>query len=139
MTAEDRMERAWRVILYCLTALLLAGVSMLVYSAVARAHDYEDPEIHAWLSKVKQPDTGISCCGPSDAYYCDEGAKGSQVTCTINDFRDDKKLHRVHVPNGTVIDIPQHKINKDPNPTGRAVVWLSRDRFVWCFVGISGS
>lgn len=138
MTAEKRMERAWRVILYLLTGLLVAGVLLLVSSIVARAHD-EDPEIHAWLSSVKQPDTGISCCGPSDAYYCDEGAKGSQVTCTINDFRDDKKLHRVHVPNGTVIDIPQHKINKDPNPTGRAVVWLSRERFVWCFVGISGS
>ena len=66
-------------------------------------------------------------------------AKGSHVQCVINDDRDDVALKRIPVPNGTIIDIPPNKINRDPNPTGRAVVFLSSAMFVWCFVGISGS
>jgi hypothetical protein len=113
---------------------------VILYSIpIARAHDHDHPELDQWYANIKQPDTGISCCGPSDSYHCDEGARGSQVTCKINDDRDNAKLGRIPVPNGTVIEIPQHKINKDPNPTGRAVVWLSSGGFVWCFVGISGS
>jgi hypothetical protein len=118
------------IILGLLAAMFIGGV---------RAHDPDHPELNQWYASVKQPDTGISCCGPSDAYWCNEGAKGSQVTCTIDDNRSDKRLSRRHVPNGTVVNIPQHKINKDPNPTGSAVVWLSPADYVWCFVGISGS
>lgn len=136
MTAEDRMASAWRKILYFLLGVVIFLVGMTVY---AFAHDPAHHELDQWYSTRKQPDTGISCCGPSDAYFCDEGAKGQQVICIINDDRDDAELKRIHVPNGTVVEIPPHKINKDPNPTGRAVVWLSSYGFVWCFVGISGS
>jgi hypothetical protein len=135
MTAEDRMERALRWIM--LGAVVFVALMFAVVAAFA--HDPAHHELDQWYSSVKQPDTGISCCGPSDAYFCDEGAKGQQVICTINDDRDDAELKRIHVPNGTVVEIPPHKINKDPNPTGRAVVWLSSYGFVWCFVGISGS
>lgn len=136
MTAEDRMMAAlWRWLLM----ILLAFVVLTVLVCAALAHDPAHHELDGWYATRKQPDTGISCCGPSDAYFCDEGARGQQVVCIINDDRDDKELHRIHIPNGTVIEIPQHKINKDPNPTGRAVVWLSSAGFVWCFVGISGS
>lgn len=114
-------------------------IVLILLVSPAKAHDPDHPELDQWYSNIKQPDSGISCCGPSDAYWCNEGAKGSQVICTIDDNRDNAKLGRKPVPNGTVVEIPQHKINKDPNPTGRAVVWLSPNGFVWCFVGISGS
>lgn len=119
-------------------SLVGAAVAVLGISA-AKAHDHEHPELDQWYATRKQPDTGISCCGPSDSYWCNECARGSQVVCTIDDDRDDAKLNRRHVPNGTVVEIPPHKFNKDPNPTGRAVVWLSSSGYVFCFVGISGS
>lgn len=130
----DPAERRSLTLAVAVIVLLIAGLFYPVF-----AHDHEHPELDAFYKNLKQPDTGISCCGEYDSYFCDEGARGSQVTCVINDDRDDKKLRRIPVPNGTVIDIPQHKINKDPNPTGRAVVFLSPARHVWCFVGISGS
>ncbi len=108
-------------------------------TAAALAHDHNRPDLDKWYSSVKQPDTGISCCGLSDAYWCNEGSKGSQVYCVIDDDRDNASLGRKPVPNGTVINIPAHKFNKDPNPTGHAVVWLSTAGHVWCFVGVSGS
>ncbi len=126
----------WLTIIFGVFSLLMISAAMV---SCAQAHDPASPELDEWYATRKQPDTGISCCGPSDAYFCDEGARGQQVICTINDDRDDRPLHRIHVPNGTVIEIPPHKFNKDPNPTGRAVVWLSSSQFVWCFVGISGS
>lgn len=136
MTAEDRMGRALLKILIFAAVVIVVFVGVLVK---AFAHDPAHAELDRWYSNIKQPDTGISCCGPSDAYFCDEAARGSQVICKINDDRDNAELKRIPVANGTIIDIPQHKINKDPNPTGRAVVWLSSSGFVWCFVGISGS
>lgn len=117
----------------------LIVVGLVLFATAAHAHDPAAPELDQWYSTRKQPDTGVSCCGPSDAYFCDEGAKGSQVVCTINDTRDNAALSRHPIANGTVIEIPPEKINKDPNPTGRAVVWISPYGFVWCFVGISGS
>src|SRR4051812_47410934 len=94
--------------------LVVASLFLIV---AAFAHDPAHHELDQWYLAVKQPDTGISCCGPSDAYFCDEKAKGSQVLCIINDDRDNAELKRIPVPNGTVVEIPQHKINKDPNPT----------------------
>ena len=129
------MERALRWFLLGVVVF----VALMFAVVAAFAHDPAHHELDQWYSSVKQPDTGVGCCGKADAYFCDEGAKGQQVICIINDDRDDAELKRIHVPNGTVVEIPPHKINKDPNPTGRAVVWLSSYGFVWCFVGISGS
>lgn len=134
--SEERWATFWLVVaVVCMAACWL----LLAWIKPALAHDHDHPELDAWYAGLKQPDTGISCCGKHDGYFCDEGAKGQQVTCKINDDRDNKQLGRMPIPNGTVIEIPQHKINKDPNPTGRAVVFLSGERHVWCFVGISGS
>jgi hypothetical protein len=135
MTAEDRMRHAIGCIIFGVVLFVIGIIGMVA----AFAHDPAHHELDQWYASVKQPDTGISCCGPSDAYFCDEAARGSQVVCKINDDRDNAELKRIPVANGTIIDIPPHKINKDPNPTGRAVVWLSPSGFVWCFVGISGS
>ena len=135
MTAEDRMRWALKMLIFG----AIVVVVLVVLAVKALAHDPAHAELDHWYASVKQPDTGISCCGPSDAYFCDEGARGQQVICIINDDRDNAELNRLPVNNGTIIEIPQHKINKDPNPTGRAVVWLSPSGFVWCFVGISGS
>lgn len=135
----DKSERGWLALAVAVIVLLIGGLFYPVFARDLGQWGNADPELKQWYESLKQPDTGISCCGPADSYWCDEGARGSQVICTINDDRDDAKLMRQHVTNGTVIEIPPNKINKDPNPTGRAVVFLSRAGFVWCFVGISSS
>src|SRR3954463_13668727 len=84
-----------------------------------------DPEISAWYRSLKQPDSPLSCCGEADSYYCSEHARGAQVYCIVDDERDDATLKRMHVENGTEIKIPTHKINKDANKIGRAIVFLS--------------
>lgn len=117
--------------------MIVGGLAL--FATGAHAHDPAHKELDHWYSSVKQPDTGASCCGKSDAYFCDEGARAGKAICTINDNRDNAELGRVPIPNGTVIAIPDYKFNKDPNPTGRAVVWISPGGLVWCFVGISGS
>jgi hypothetical protein len=137
MTAEERMERAWRIILYCLTALLVAGVLLLVSSIVARAHDPDHPEHHAWYGSLMQPDNpGSSCCGLADAYWCDEYfSRDGKAYCRITDGRDDKPLGRPHIPIGTEFEIPPYKLKFDRgNPTGHAVIFVNRAGHVWCFV-----
>jgi hypothetical protein len=118
---------------------IVVALFTFAFISLASAHDPDDPELNHWYMTLKQPDTGISCCGENDSYFCMEGSRGQQVTCTISDDRDNKKLRRVPVPNGTVVDIPPYKINRDPNLAGRAVVFLSPMGHVYCFVGISGS
>jgi hypothetical protein len=97
-----------------------------------------DPEVRSWYESLKQPDTGISCCGEADSYFCDEHAEGNQVYCIIDDDRNDTDLKRHHIDNGTRIDIPTNKLNHDANLVGHGVVFLSGSNYVWCFVGIGG-
>lgn len=135
MTAEDRMERAWRVILYCLTALLVSGILLLVSSIVARAHDHDHPELDQWYASLMQPDNpNSSCCGKADAYWCDDYfARNGKAYCKITDDRT--VAGRPHVPVGTEIEIPSWKLKFDRgNPTGHHVVFLSPMMHVFCFV-----
>jgi hypothetical protein len=98
-----------------------------------------DPEVRNWYESLKQPDNpAVSCCGEADSYFCDEHAEGDQVYCIINDDRNDEILKREHVDNGTRINIPPNKINHDPNMAGHGVVFLSRNQWVYCFIGIGG-
>lgn len=93
-----------------------------------------------------QPDLpASSCCGAADAYYCDTihvvtERDGSQhTTCTVTDDRPDEPLVRPHVDIGTVIEIPNRKLKWDRgNPTGHAIVFMSRFGIVFCFVQNGG-
>jgi hypothetical protein len=123
------------------------ALAMIVMPYASRAHDAEHPDQDAWYAGLRQPDNpSASCCGEADAYWCD-GLKTKIIDgethnfCIITDDRDDAPLHRVHVPVGTEIDIPNHKLKWDAgNPTGHAVVFLGRPPylFVWCFVQNGG-
>jgi hypothetical protein len=99
-----------------------------------------DPALSAWYRSLRQPDNpAISCCGEADSYFCDETFEGGKAVCVIADDRDDEKLKRPHVDNGTRILIPDHKLKWDQgNPTGRGVVFLSSTGHVWCYVRPGG-
>ena len=100
-----------------------------------------DPELKKWYSELQQPDNApASCCGEADAYWCDGlHVRDGKTFCVITDDRDNIALRRTPVPIGTEIEIPDRKLNKDPNPTGHAIVFLSAAQMVYCYVGNSGS
>ena len=100
-----------------------------------------DLAIREWYQQLMQPDNpSASCCGESDAYWCDDiHVSAGKTFCTITDDRDDTPLRRPHVEVGTEVEIPNHKLKWDKaNPTGHAVVFLSRGGFVFCFVQGAG-
>lgn len=128
---------------------LMFGVSVLVFMLAMKAvaardsgqWENSDPTIRAWYEGLMQPDAPTaSCCGKSDAYWADEvHVRDGKTYATITDDRDDAPLGRPHVPNGTVIEIPNHKLKWDRgNPTGHGVLFLSRERHVYCYVQPGG-
>jgi hypothetical protein len=68
-----------------------------------------DPAIKQWYQALMQPDVpSASCCGEADAYWAE-------------------------------IEIPDHKLKWDKsNPTGHGIVFLSRTRYVFCYVQPGG-
>jgi hypothetical protein len=137
MTAEERMERAWRVILYGLTALLLAGFALLGYTVFARAHDHARPELDHWYNTLMMPDNpSVRCCGKNDEYRCEAFVRNGETWCRVI---DDRVIpNRPPVAIGTEILIPPHKYKFDQgNPTGHTVVFGrpgNGDFLVYCFV-----
>src|ERR1700744_2349708 len=93
---------------------LAVGIILFFVGYFAHAKDYgqwEDTpkEVREWYAHLMQPDNpAVSCCGESDAYWCDEihvrdvtnayGIVKKQTYCTITDDRDDTPLLRRHIP-----------------------------------------
>lgn len=126
-------RRGWIV----LAALALYATGMWY---AAKAHDAEAPELDAWYAGLMQPDNpAASCCGEADAYWCDVlHVREGKTFCTITDDRE--VVGRPHVDVGTVVEIPDNKLKWDRgNPTGHAVVFLSRGGWVYCFVQSGGT
>lgn len=101
-----------------------------------------DPVIREWYKTLMQPDAPtVSCCGEADAYWADEiHVRNGKTFATITDDRDDAKLGRPHIPNGTEIEIPDHKLKWDRgNPTGHHVVFVNPQGYVFCFVQGGGA
>lgn len=122
-------------------APLLVAISLLLSRTPAPAHDTHHPEHDSWYQSLMQPDNPrVPCCGIADGYWADEvHVKDGKVYATITDDRDDVVLGRPHVPSGTVIEVPNHKLKWDSgNPTGHSVIFLSRNRDVYCFVQGTG-
>jgi hypothetical protein len=110
-----------------------------------------DPAISKWYRDLKRPDVpSSSCCAETDAYWCDDiHVKDDKTFCTITDDRPDQPRGRVHIPVGTVIEIPPEKLKWDRgNPTGHSIVFLANgfnwygkngaQPAVWCFVQSTG-
>ncbi len=112
----------------------------------ARARDLgqweaQDPAIKQWYQALMQPDApNASCCGEADAYWADEiHVRGGKTYVIITDDRTDEPRGRPHVGVGTEIEIPNHKLKWDKsNPTGHGIIFLSRNRYVFCYVQPGG-
>jgi hypothetical protein len=132
-------RRMKRIILFlCVFGYLHTG-------AVARdlgQWDAGDPEVRQWYQALMQPDVPTaSCCGEADAYWADEiHVRNGKTYAVITDDRPDEPRGRPHVEIGTEIEIPDHKLKWDKsNPTGHGIVFLSRNRYVFCYVQPGGA
>lgn len=74
--------------------------------------------------------------GEADAYWCDDiHVREDRTFCKITDDREDAPRGRPHLEIGTEFEIPANKLKWDRgNPTGHAVIFVSRQGFVFCFV-----
>ena len=131
--------------------LILYALMMLFIASGAHAIDNgqwenTEPAVREWYRELKQPDNPhVSCCGEADAYYADKVyTKDGKNIAVITDTRPDEPLKRPHVPPGTEVVIPDHKMKWDRgNPTGHNVIFLSNPaadgrRDVYCFVDGNG-
>lgn len=132
--------------LYVIIAALIV-IAGIVASQNVNARDLgqwkdSDAYIGEWFRALKQPDNKfMSCCGEADAYWADKVETGpnGELIAVITDDRTDEPLNRHHVPVGTRIVVPQHKIKYDQgNPTGHIVIFLSTSDEVWCYVQNGG-
>lgn len=101
-----------------------------------------DPELRAWYRSLRQPDNqSLTCCGVADAYYADKiTVINGKAYATITDDRDDGPLGRPHIPNGTIVEIPSHKMSRyTGNPTGHNIIFMSPSGLVHCFILGTGS
>jgi len=122
-----------------LTIAFLGGI--VTSTALARdlgQWQNQDPRIAAWFKRQMQPDNPqVSCCGEAEAYETNDfEMKGDQYFAIVTDTRDDGPLMRQHIPAGTRIYIPPHKMkrtNDDPNPTGNGLVFIGPRGQVWCY------
>ena len=119
--------------------LLLAVLMIVLFFASlipALAHD-EDHNNDAWYGSLMQPDNpSVSCCGLADAYWADEVfVRDGKTYVRITDDRADAPLGRPHIPVGTEVYVPNHKLKWDAgNPTGHAVIFMRGVDTVFCFV-----
>lgn len=124
--------------------LMLWAIALLTALLVEAAHsrdagqwDAIDPAVGAWFRGLMQPDNPqVSCCGEADAYYADSfEVQGDQYVAIITDERDDAPLGRPHIPPGTKVVVPNHKLKFDGgNPTGHGVIFMSARGHVYCYV-----
>ncbi len=127
-------------------AWMIATVLWLIAAWPAHAKDLgqwenSDPVVRQWYKSLMMPDApAVSCCGEADSYWCDDYyARDGKAYCRITDDRDDAPLRRPHIPIGTEIEIPPHKLKWDNgNPSGHSVVFVSPSLYVYCFVQNGG-
>ena len=155
----NRLERLLLAVVWIAVGVMAILFLVGVFAGRAQSRDLgqwdkTDPVVQ-WYEKIMQPDVPTaSCCGPSDSYWCDdirvstEGGK-AHVYCKITDDRPDEPRGRPHRDIGTEYEIPQNKLKwgeNDPqrgqgielNPTGHAIIFLSRGDYVFCFVQNGG-
>lgn len=100
-----------------------------------------DPAVREWYKSLMQPDNpSASCCGESDAYWADEvHVRDGKTYATITDDRPDEPLRRPHIPVGTEILVPDHKLTwKYGNPVGHNILFVTTGGHVYCFIQGSG-
>jgi hypothetical protein len=119
----------WLYILFIVVFVLLA-VSML---NSCFAHEEGSP-FAEWFNHLKMADQPtVSCCGEADQHYPDSAFENDDGSFTV-------------VVDQETVQVPRKKVDWNAvNPTGRAVIFLSKgwdwtlnQHIVYCFIPGSG-
>lgn len=115
---QGRLPAGTKVGLIVVGALIALGIA---FGALAQPPAGADPnsELGHWFNSLRQPDTGVSCCGVADGHQVDYRIAGDHYEVWY-----DQKW----------IAIPKKFVINTMNPTGRGVVFLGPDETVYCFV-----
>jgi hypothetical protein len=119
-----KSDLAWFIVaaLVFVLALVLIFMVLIAHASAGdpRLWNCKDPVICAWYPKVKEPDTGKSCCGEGDAFEADDfEIEGDHYIAVITDGKG-------YIANGTRIVVPNSKIQPLPlNPTGHGIIFLN--------------
>lgn len=134
--------KRWLAVIFAsLVALMTALTLHFAHARDLGQWDAADPAIVQWYESLMQPDVPqASCCGEADAYWCDDiSVRDGRTFCRITDDRPDGPRRRPHRELGSEFEIPPNKLKYDRgNPTGHAVIFLSRGDYVYCFVQNGG-
>jgi hypothetical protein len=136
------MKRIASVIVAVFMVLMLVAFVSVTFARDLGQWEAQNPAVVEWYQHLMQPDApGVSCCGEADAYWCDDYyARDGNAYCRITDDRADAPRGRPHREVGTEFEIPSYKLKWDSsNPTGHAVIFLSRGDYVYCFVQGGGT
>jgi hypothetical protein len=118
-------------------AIAIGAVSILAGQAFARDDGQwgdRPASIRQWFQSLMQPDRPeMSCCGEADAFEADNfEADGDSYVAIITNGRG-------IMPNGTRIPVPNAKMKWDAgNPTGHGIIFLGRNKQVYCYVTPGG-
>lgn len=136
---------------------VLAGIAILAaiacWAVPVRAQEdrwASPPHVREWFETLMQPDQPtVRCCGESDAYWADSfETSGNQYVAIITDERPpcsetvvppECVMYRPHIPPGTKVLVPNHKLKFDKgNPTGHGVLFVTPQLVVLCYVAPGG-
>ncbi len=102
------------------TCAVFAALFCLQTGALAAPPPNADPSMAPWFNSLQQPGSGISCCSIADCRRTDSRIVGDHYEVMIDgEWRA--------VPPSAVVD-------RDDNPTGRAVVCYTPARGIMCFI-----
>lgn len=141
---RDMAVRGGVVVIIGSVATVFSIAVLLISAAFARdlgQWGEADTATREWFQTLMMPDApATSCCGEADAYWCDDiHVRDGKTSCRITDDRPDGPRGRPHRDVGTEVEIPDFKLKWDRgNPTGHAIVFLSKSGYVYCFVQAMG-
>lgn len=116
-----------------LRMLLVAMLAFFPTGLFARDNgqwDGKSDTVREWFRHLMQPDQpGVSCCGEADAVEADDWwFEKDHVIAKVTNGRG-------IVPDGVEINVPLKKIKQDTsNPTQHAILFISTNMTVYCFV-----
>jgi hypothetical protein len=118
-------------------AIAIAAVSILTGQVMARDDgQWNDrpASVRQWFQSLMQPDRPeMSCCGEADAFEADTfETDGDHYVAIITNGRG-------LLPEGIRIPVPNAKMKWDAgNPTGHGIIFIGRNKQVYCYVAPGG-
>ncbi len=109
---------------------IMGGFFIAVFSGVALPKDNGQwekvpPQIREWFRGLKN-DQGVPCCSEADGHQLGD-----------DDWKIDDSGRFLVRLDGRWFQVPQDKVLNIPNRIGVAILWISTDGHIYCFLPAS--